>query len=865
MKQLKGKIVKTLPDTLENSSVYLKKANDVTENRASVDGDKFTMHIVDETGVKKQLTDDTLTLDSVTKRDNTLKEEIKFTPDMEGDVDESVNLGVSRGSGTANKKNIWFTDSYSETADEDVANLTKESVFIGTNLKNVNFTKSYGQYIGNNIGHGISGQSVVVGSYAVNKPENNNVENRFNNVIGLSIADKTSYNLFKQNTIVGYAAFNGSFTTLQKNVVVGTYNNADFDGSNGPLFQTGSYINNVTLGNFNNNFPNSWANVGLGDNSEETDGSNQLPLIKLLSNYDKTQIYNYNAASNLIDSFANSITIGNYNNIVKGTRGHISRSVGSINIGSGNTKGHFRDYFNIYLGNHISSVYQNFANAESYGNIIIGNFLTTWQDKNKLAIHNSCAGAFTKIQDSLIYGDFKDRQLKINGKLTLNPTHHNADGDINYTKQVVAKADGTLGLVNKAKDTGASEMLPQFSRNIELINRVLSDATILDNKEGVGGKSFFNSNYGVKLTPINDVNLETLVSINTPLISKGTKYLTFSFRSAHYAYNGKQRISYKVRLVPNNNTVDIKTVNHNGEITQNNTSAIIHHNIDFRFEDKYVTFILKNLDVNTSFKVEILPVFDGNGLDGNDVDITDVSLMEGTLPRYTVIDDYAEWTAVANKIKPHTPIVKLHKNENSLPEAFRNKLIFVPMVNPEDGMLYYGYNIKSILKINNTSDPRFKLSLYDNDKAISAIDRIDIGWGSYLNLEITVNPTIFKGNLHVDYINMSYRTDFLFDPNATEIKSMEAYLESDLDSPVNLLSAFNATLVMHNNIPYYVVDKSDVRWEYLDLYLGANVEIYKDRSTNLSRITSFPIGYVGIPTPVPANKNVKYYRNLFTV
>lgn len=483
MKQLKGKIVKTLPETLENSSVYLKKANDVTENRASVDGDKFTMHIVDETGVKKQLTDDTLTLDSVTKRDNTLKEEIKFTPDLEGDVDESIKLGTSRGSDATNKKNIWFTDGYSETLDEDVANLTKNSVFIGTDLKNVNFTKSYAQYIGNNIGHGVSGQSVVIGSYAVNKPENNNVENIFNNVIGLSIADKTSYNLFKQNTIIGYAAFNGSFTTLQNNVVVGTYNNTDFDGSNGPLFQTGSHINNVTLGNFNNNFPNSWANVGLGDSLEETDGSNQLPLIKLLSNYDKRQIYNYKADTNLIDSFANSITIGNYNNIVKGTQGYISRSVGSINIGSGNTKGHYRDFFNIYLGNHISSAYQSFQNAESYGNIIIGNFLSTWKDTNKLAIHNSCEGAFTKIQDSLIYGDFKDRQLKINGKLTLNPTHHNADGDINYTNQVVAKADGTLGLLSNVDNRTIEEKnlasLSEFDK-ITSINYIANSQGIYD-------------------------------------------------------------------------------------------------------------------------------------------------------------------------------------------------------------------------------------------------------------------------------------------------------------------------------------------------------------------------------------------------
>lgn len=48
--------------------------------------------------------------------------------------------------------------------------------------------------------------------------------------------------------------------------------------------------------------------------------------------------------------------------------------------------------------------------------------------------------------NGLIIGDFKDRWVKLNGNLQLNPTYNTSDAT--YTKTLVAKPDGTVGLAD---------------------------------------------------------------------------------------------------------------------------------------------------------------------------------------------------------------------------------------------------------------------------------------------------------------------------------------------------------------------------------------------------------------------------------
>ena len=81
---------------------------------------------------------------------------------------------------------------------------------------------------------------------------------------------------------------------------------------------------------------------------------------------------------------------------------------------------------------------------------------------NKLAIHStpvttsstnfwdSITNNYTDYKFALISGDFSERWLNINGKLSVTPSQMpDADGDPAYTKKVVAKADGSFGFATE--------------------------------------------------------------------------------------------------------------------------------------------------------------------------------------------------------------------------------------------------------------------------------------------------------------------------------------------------------------------------------------------------------------------------------
>ena len=78
---------------------------------------------------------------------------------------------------------------------------------------------------------------------------------------------------------------------------------------------------------------------------------------------------------------------------------------------------------------------------------------------NKLIIHNrngfvddeTSATATTNAEDTfttgLILGDFAERWVKFNGTFSINPSYLNSD--TSFTKNVVAKPDGTFGIEDK--------------------------------------------------------------------------------------------------------------------------------------------------------------------------------------------------------------------------------------------------------------------------------------------------------------------------------------------------------------------------------------------------------------------------------
>ena len=122
----------------------------------------------------------------------------------------------------------------------------------------------------------------------------------------------------------------------------------------------------------------------------------------------------------------------------------------SLRRGEGNKNG------NIGIGQ--QSGYQITGN----NNIFIGNGVgANISNSNKLYIHNNRildngtnggAGTFQEYvgTNSLVYGDFVERWLQINGSLKLSTTYMpNAQGDSTYTKQLVAKPNGDIGWENK--------------------------------------------------------------------------------------------------------------------------------------------------------------------------------------------------------------------------------------------------------------------------------------------------------------------------------------------------------------------------------------------------------------------------------
>ena len=116
----------------------------------------------------------------------------------------------------------------------------------------------------------------------------------------------------------------------------------------------------------------------------------------------------------------------------------------------------------------------------NYDFICVGNGAgVNISNSNKLYIHNNIildnganggAGTFQEYvgTNSLVYGDFVERWLQINGSLKLSTTYmRNAQGDYTYTKQLVAKPNGDIGWEDKS--TGAKRWSDASIINTKLV------------------------------------------------------------------------------------------------------------------------------------------------------------------------------------------------------------------------------------------------------------------------------------------------------------------------------------------------------------------------------------------------------------
>lgn len=383
---------------------------DVVEHKDTIivkkqDGDSVDVFYTDQNGNVLGSSTKGTSVESPTPSSDTLKDIFNrekgniTNKDIVFENEYPANLGYSLDK----KYNYWWGTGYSQEKDS-----------------NPEYTGSWNTMIGANAGHTLK-------------------TGKRNTILGAANS-RTLPEDASNNTLIGAYNFSPKSSTFAENNVLIGYHNL----SNSKM-SVGGWKNNVIVGGVNEVGRMGMDRIGLPSES-------MAKLIAGLDDYSK-EIYGFKKEDNTIYAISNNVTIGFKNNCY--AEDTPSRSIGSINIGSGNTKGLYRDYFNIYIGNHISSLFSRRGGAQSYDNIIIGNFISTWQDQGILAIHNSTDG-ITPVQDCLIYGSFRNRTLKINGSLTLNPSNAPVVNDT-FNKIAVVNNNGDMSFLTLGQLKGLLE------------------------------------------------------------------------------------------------------------------------------------------------------------------------------------------------------------------------------------------------------------------------------------------------------------------------------------------------------------------------------------------------------------------------
>lgn len=282
-----------------------------------------------------------------------------------------------------------------------------------------------------------------------------------------------STGLLNSTTLIGSRNYYKSTGSVIESVVVGR-NNGQYD------LKDLRYSTIIGINNFNSDarkFSSDLGSIQYVNNSSST--TTVYSDIPWLTPYYVNKIggpVNINGSTSL--PAGATLSLGN-NPIVIGKmnlRGVVGTSVGSIWIGNNNgsyvgndTTFNGNDLNNIVIGN--LNVGRDATSADTkhdvYNNILIGSRINLKGQNNKLVIghsneYTSNSPNLLPADKFLIYGDFVQKTLRVNGNLSLNPTL-NVGGD-EFTKQVVAKADGTLGLVDnvgsnsKLKDDSVYEI-----------------------------------------------------------------------------------------------------------------------------------------------------------------------------------------------------------------------------------------------------------------------------------------------------------------------------------------------------------------------------------------------------------------------
>ncbi|OCA69142.1 hypothetical protein BBI01_18230 [Chryseobacterium artocarpi] len=180
--------------------------------------------------------------------------------------------------------------------------------------------------------------------------------------------------------------------------------------------------------------------------SNITSGKGNSASAYAMSQGEITGKLNYGAGVSALNGIANGVISGNRNiGIGAGAMSYITSGNDNISIGYLSGTGNRTGSNNVFIGVG--------AGSPAAGNRSIS---------NKLAIHStpvttnannfwdSITNNYTDYKFALISGDFSERWLNINGKLSVTPSQMpDADGDSSYTKKVVARADGSFGFATE--------------------------------------------------------------------------------------------------------------------------------------------------------------------------------------------------------------------------------------------------------------------------------------------------------------------------------------------------------------------------------------------------------------------------------
>lgn len=205
---------------------------------------------------------------------------------------------------------------------------------------------------------------------------------------------------------------------------------------------------NYVLGNSNTRMTGLYNSIVATD-AKISSGQGNTALGYALSQAEVTGKLNLGLGVSALNGISNGIMSGNRNiGIGAGSMSYLTSGNDNISIGYLSGTANRTGSNNIFIG--IG------AGSPALGDRSVSNKLaihSTPVSTSPTSLWDTITNNYTDYKFALISGDFSERWLNINGKLSVTPSQMlNADGDADFTKRVVAKEDGTFGF--------AKEILP---------------------------------------------------------------------------------------------------------------------------------------------------------------------------------------------------------------------------------------------------------------------------------------------------------------------------------------------------------------------------------------------------------------------